>query len=223
MKTHLLLAVAILAIPGLASCGLFQPQIVEVPVTVMVEPTPAPRAETADTVGDTVLPSVDVLSSSAAVFPAGPNLWVDLRIQFADMPFGAAGHQIIWCLNTNQNATSGGPCGSDIPTGTDRRIVLSGVPNALTTKDGFEASLFACQHGSLDWATNTLRILTPLSSLSDDGHFSYAILSSSGDSSASDTAPDVINFRSSGGYLTSQVISQPLPFNNSVPLCGLQP
>ncbi len=223
MKTCLLLAVAILAILGLASCGLFQPQIVEVPVTVMVEPTPAPQVETADLAGDALLPGVDILSSSATVFPVGPSMWVDLRLQFAATPFGADGHQIIWCLNIDQNATSGGPCDPDTPTGADLRIVLTGIPNALTAKDGFEPSLFACQHGSFDWATNTLRILIPLSSLSDDGNFSYAVLSTSGDNSASDAPPDVINFRSSGGYFTSQVLSQPLPFNNGVPLCGLQP
>ncbi len=223
MKICLLLAVATLAILGLASCRLFQPQIVEVPVTVMIEPSPAPHVETTDTAGDTLLPSVDILSSSATVFPAGPNLWVDLRIQFADMPFGAAGHQIIWCLNTDQNATSGGSCDSDIPAGTDWRLVLNGAANALTTESGFESGLSACQHGSFDWTNNTLRILIPLSLLSDDGNFSYAALSTSGDNSASDAAPDVINFRSSGGYLTSQVLSQPLPFNNGVPLCGLQP
>ena len=227
MKAKHLIVPFILPTMALTACGLFQPQIVEVPVTVVVEPTRLPNTEAADLAGDALLPGVDILSSSATVFPSGPNLWVDLRLKFAAMPFGAEGHQIVWCLNTDQNAASGGACDSDTPVGTDWRLVLKGGRNALTTKDfSFDlvnrTGLFACHHGSFDWTTNTLRILLPLSLFSDNGNFNYAVLSASGNNSASDMAPDVINFSSSGGYFQSQVISQPLPFNNGVPLCGLQ-
>lgn len=215
---HLFALFALLAIV-LAAC---EPQLVEIPVTVVVGPTPIPDVKAADPGGDVLLPGVDILSSSATVFPDGPSMWVDLRLQFAATPFGAGQQQITWCLNTDQNAATGGDCNSDTPFGTDWRIVLKGSPNALITKDGFDPDPFACYRDSFDWTTNTLRMLIPLSQLSDDGNFNYAVLSASGDASASDMSPDVINFSSSGGYFKSQIIPRPLPFDNGVPLCGLQ-
>ena len=171
-----------------------------------------------DPAGDVPLPNADILSGSATV-AAG---MVDLRIQFAAPPFPTtATHHVTWCFDTDQDPSTGSACGSggDFQ-GADRGFTLFGGLGALSTCE-FSFSqgvpgLDASSHLWFDPATNTLRLLFPLSLLSDDGVFNYAVESAFGGSfGANERAPNSVSFGSPGGSFMSEAGESP-PFNGTL-------
>jgi hypothetical protein len=202
-----------------------RPQVVQVPVTVMVTPRlgdykvtaiPTPARPTP------LLSDDDVLSTSATVFWAGPGPWVDFRVQLTQPPFDMATHHFAWCLDIDQDATTGDPCGTNTSLGTDWGFTLRIGPDALLANNyllgGDRTGYNTCDFGAFDWTTNTLRMVFPLPVIADDDQFNYdvALSSSPGNSSAY-----FFNFGSPGSFSTSQIVENPLPFN-SVPLCALR-
>jgi hypothetical protein len=208
----------------------FTPVLLALVVVTAASPFRAAQAETGawtDPPGDVPLPNADVLSGSATV-AAG---MVDLRVQFAARPFPAtATHHITWCFDTDQDPSTGSACGSGELRGADVGFTLFGSLNALRTCE-FSFSqgvpgLDAASHLWFDPATNTLRMLFPLSLLSDDGVFNYTVESAFGGSfGANERAPNSVGFGSPGGFFKSEAGELP-PFNgilgclNQRPVCS---
>src|SRR5436309_7990042 len=129
-----------------------------------------------DPPGDVTLPDADIVSGSATV-SAG---MVDLRVRFLAPPFPTtATHMVTWCFDTDQNPATGAACGSGDLLGADRGLTLFGGLGALSTCvfsfGGNVPGLDASSQLWYDPATNTLRLLFPLSLLSDDGVFNYVV------------------------------------------------
>lgn len=199
-------------------------------LTVLATARPFAAAEAGpwtDPAGDVPLPNADIVSGSATV-SAG---MVDLRVQFAAPPFPTtATHHVTWCFDTDQDGTTGSACGSGALQGADRGFTLFGGLGALSTcVFGFSQGmpgLDASSHLWFDPATNTLRMLFPLSLLSDDGVFDYAVESAFGGSfGANERAPNSVGFGSPGGFFASDAGELP-PFDgtllcpNRQPLCS---
>jgi hypothetical protein len=189
--------------------------------------TKAEPAEWTDPAGDVTLPNADIVSGSATVSDG----MVDLRVRFAAPPFPTtATHYITWCFDTDHNAATGAGCGSGNLIGADKGFTLFASLGALSTCvfgwSGNVPGLNASSHLWFDPATNTVRLLFPLSLLSDDGVFNYLVESLFGGSfSANDRVPNAATFGSPGGFLRSDVAAL-LPFNgtlwcpNRPPVCS---
>ncbi len=179
----------------------------------------APGAWT-DPAGDVTLPNADIVSGSATV-SAG---LVDLRVQFSAPPFPTtATHHVSWCLDTDRSGATGAACGFSTFLGADRGFTLFGGLDALSTCDfslgGNVPGLDAFSQVWFDPATDTLRLVFPLSLVSKDAVFNYAVESAFGGSFGSnERAPDSVNFGSPGGFFTSDAGEMP-PFSGT-PLCG---
>jgi hypothetical protein len=197
--------------------------LVLVPATSPSSAAEAGSGAWTDPPGDVPLPNADILSGSATV-TAG---MVDLRVQFAARPFPTTPtHHISWCFDTDQDPSTGIACGSGGLKGADRGFTLFGALDALSKCEfGFSTGLpglSASAHLWFDPATNTLRMLFPLSLLSDDGVFNYAVVSAFGGSFGdNERAPNSVGFGSPGGSFTSGAGESP-PFSGTL-WCPNQP
>jgi len=188
------------------------PEDPEVPTGLWVDPA-----------GDVSLANADLVFGQAAV----SGEMVDLRARFLYPPFLNGDTQdITWCLDTDRNASTGSACGY---VGADRAFTLSGELGSLFggtfSFDGALASLDPCSVGSFDWDANMLRLVVPLSLLSDHASFNYVVTGTltgrdtyNNAQVYNDTAPDLINFKAISGSLTS-VAGIFAPFNGT-PLCS---
>jgi hypothetical protein len=178
----------------------------------------------ADPAGDGGPSHNDIVFGSATV--QGDTL--DLRVQFLDPPFSSCEetHDITWCFDVDQDASTGTTCGY---AGADLEFTLSGKRGALFggpfSFDGALAGLDPCSVGWYDWDTNTLRLVLPLSSLSNGSALDYALegvfRQKDTDQSLqvySDTAPDSVDFGAAGGFFSS-VEGRIGPFGG-MPLCS---
>jgi hypothetical protein len=183
----------------------------------------------ADPDGDGGPSNNDVVFGSATV----QGDVVDLRVQFLGPPFsscetadGTWCHNITWCFEVDQNTATGNACGY---AGADLEFTLSGKPGSLFggpfSFDGALAGLDPCSVGWYDWDTNTLRLVLPLSLLSDDSTLDYAVkgVFRQKDTNQSlqvynDTAPNSVDFRVAGGFFSS-VEKKIVPFGG-MPLCS---
>jgi len=129
-----------------------------------------------DPVGDDDDPGLDVVSVQA--FASGD--WVDVRVQFAGAP--EAPHLKV-CVNDDPSATL-----SCEVTGTGSPgLFLSDLDHGPSTADLFiyqdtfwlRTSFDPCEYVSVDFETNTLRLLVPREFLSSDPDLQIAIASSS--------------------------------------------
>ena len=173
-----------------------------------------------DPAGDVTLPNADILSGSATVFEGR----VDLRVQFSAHPFpSVATHVVSWCFDTDQDATTGDACGGSTFLGAERGFGIDS-PRGLETCDlglygGSVAHLLEASEIWFDATSNTLRLVFPLSLISGDPTFNYAVTSVFGGSfGANEFAPDSPNFASPGGFFTSDVGELP-PFGGTL-LCA---
>ena len=173
-----------------------------------------------DPTGDVTLANADIVSGSATV-SAG---MVDLRVQLAAPPFPtSATHFISWCFDTDRDVTTGDACGSGVFLGGERAFGIGNFPGSLETCDlnfaGNVPHLLEASEIWFDATSNTLRLVFPLSLISGDPTFNYAVSSVFGGSfGANEFAPDSPNFASPGGFFTSDVGELP-PFGGTL-LCA---
>ncbi len=177
----------------------------------------------ADPAGDGGPSNNDIVFGSAVI----QGEMVDLRVQFLAPPFSSCKtHEITWCLNVDQNVSTGTACGY---VGADLEFTLSGEMGSLFggpfSFDGALAGLDPCSVGWYDWDSNTLRLVLPLSSLSDASALDYAVEGvfeqkdvSNSIQVYSDTAPDSVDFGAVKGSFSS-VEEKFAPFG-SMPLCS---
>src|SRR5262245_23807473 len=167
-------------------------------------------ADWTDPQGDVSLPNADLISGSATI--VGDML--DLRVRFAAPPFpGTATSVVSWCLDTDQNASTGGACGYGTYLGADAWVqvdgrMLSTCNFVIGAGRGTGNSTVEFDHYEMFWydpATLTVRILVPLSVVSDTASpFNYAVEDSFGGSGgANGRAPTSPAFGSPGGFFTS--------------------
>jgi hypothetical protein len=177
----------------------------------------------ADPAGDVGPSNADIVFGSATVEEG----MVDLRVQFLDFPFSRCEtHDITWCFNVDQNASTGAACGY---AGADLEFTLSGELGSLFggpfSFGGALASLDPCYTGWFDWDTSTLRLVFPLSLLSSSSALGYTVegIFRQRDTSNiiqvySDTAPNSVDFGTAGGFFSS-IEKEFAPFSGT-PLCS---
>jgi hypothetical protein len=177
----------------------------------------------ADPTGDGGPSNNDIVFGSAII----QGEMVDFRVQFLAPPFSSCEtHEITWCLNVDQNASTGTACGY---VGADLEFTLSGEMGSLFggsfSFDGALAGLDPCSVGWYDWDSNTLRLVLPLSSLSDASALDYAVEGvfeqkdvSNTIQVYSDTAPDSVDFGAVKGSFSS-IEEKFAPFGG-MPLCS---
>lgn len=106
--------------------------------------------------------------------------------------------------------------------GADGGFTLDGGLGALSTCDfSIGSGSFELDPVSTLWydpATYTLRLLFPLSMISENEVFNYLVWSTAGGSGGTDQTPDSSNFRSAGHFFTSDVGDLP-PFGGAL-LCA---
>jgi hypothetical protein len=184
---------------------------------------PAPAGDWFDPQGDVTLPNADVVSGSATVFEGV----LDLRLRFAAPPFPeTTTTNIVWCFDTDRSASTGTACGSAAYIGADAWVHLDGRPGALSTcnfvlavSHGTAASTMELDHYSTFWydpETFTVRLLVPLSFISADPSFHYAVnVAFGGSFGANESAPDSPDFGVTGGFFSSDEGPLP-PFGGSL-------
>jgi len=209
---------------GAALLGIYDPnpQVVYVPVTVVIASPPViltPIATRFPRVAPASAPlDADILSTSATLFTTGLGQWVDFRVQFVASPFDDRTYRLAWCLDTDQNAATGDPCGPELGTewGFTFRIGHDAPGGNDYFTGGARLGFNPCDSSEFDWYTNTLRVIYPLSVLNGDNSFNYAVAASTG---ANNTAPYHFDFTAPGNFFLSQVVDHPLPFDG-IPLCA---
>jgi hypothetical protein len=170
----------------------------------------AAAAEWSDPEGDVASSRADIVAGSATGF----NGMADLRLRFAGPPFEA---NVGWVFDTDRN-----PATSSFPTniGADAALSIDGRFDALATcnfvmsvSHGLAVNTFEIDHYSAFWydpETYTVRVLVPLSLITDDPSFNYAVTASfSGSGGGNESAPDAPDFSVPGGFFTSE--EGPLP------------
>ncbi len=174
-----------------------------------------------DPAHDVSLPHADLTYGTAVVW----NDKVDIRLRFLDIPFMDDLPQTVsWCLNTDGDAGTGNVC--DQP-GADETFSLIGNFGALYgngfTFAGALSGLDPCSIGWYDWHSHTLRLVFPLSLISPNENFHYAVDSIFDDDSVlmHDWAPDVVDFSSSDGAYSSYLSATPPPPFSGMPLCSV--
>ena len=190
-----------------------------------VAATPASAGEWSDPQGDVTLPNADAISGSATVFEG----MVDLRVRFAAPPFlGPETTVIGWCFDTDQSVATGTTCGSRAHIGGEAAIDVDGRPGALSTCNfvlsvghGTGESSMELDHYSSLWYdpdTYTVRLLVPLSIISDGASFNYSVdVAFGGSFGANERAPDSPDFGAPGGFFSSD--GGPLPAFGGSLLC----
>ena len=186
---------------------------------------PASAGEWTDPQGDVTLPNADAISGSATVFEG----MVDLRVRFAAPPFPETATTVLgWCFDTDQDVATGTTCGSGVYIGGDAGVGVDGRPGALSTCNfvmavghGTAESNMELDHYSGLWydpATYTVRVLIPLSFITDDVAFRYAVTVDFGGSfGANERTPDSPDFGAPGGFFSSD--EGPFPSFGGSPLC----
>ncbi len=174
-----------------------------------------------DPAGDVALPHADLTFGTAVVW----NNKVDIRLRFLDIPFMDDLPQTIsWCLNTDADAGTGNAC--DQP-GADETFSLTGNFGALYGNgfsfDGALSSLNPCSVGWYDWDSHTLRLVFPLSFISPNETFDYAVDSMFDDEGVPthDWAPDIVDFSDPDGAYNSYLSASPPPPFSGTPLCSV--
>ena len=177
----------------------------------------------ADPIGDVETPNGDLAWGSATV----QDEIVDLRVQFLDHPFlTSEAHNITWCFNSDDNAATGSACGYN---GADTTFTLSGGTDSLfggpLTFDGALSALDPCSVGWYDWDSKTIRLMIPLSFLSNTNNVAFVLEGSFQQKNASnnfqtysDLVPDSPDFSVESNFFSS-VESSFAPFGG-VPLCS---
>jgi hypothetical protein len=172
------------------------------------QPTATLTSPWTDPSGDVTLANADIVAGTIVV--GGGT--VELRVQFAAPPFpSTATHFIDWCIDLDQNASTGDRCGAGQLIGADAAVDIQNVPGhpiqlTFFPPAGFGVELDPSEHLTVDAATNTVRVCFADSLLGHDAEFHYIVVSIFGGSGgANDFAPQTPGFGVSGNAFANEM------------------
>jgi hypothetical protein len=180
---------------------------------------PAQTWGTADPAGDVSLSNADVVRTAAAI----ENGKVDLRVQLCGVPFPfVATHFLDWCVELDNNMSTGGACGYGNLIGADTGLHISRGTNGVGYAGQIGgAPLDVCNDVTFDPLTNTLRVLFDASRIGSPISFNYVLTSTFGGSfGANEWLPQAPTFGTASGRLTTLTT---LPPFNGISLCAVRP
>lgn len=162
-----------------------------------------------DPLGDVVQPGADILGTCALV----DGDWVDLRIQFAGDPYVFATETITVLIDADSDPDTTHFSSPNLR-GVEAVLSVDGLPGydyatspfaSVLWGSGQAATNVGCESVDYDSANHVLRVRLPLSSIDDDGVFSFHLEASYGGSALDPAGQNYERMPETDTPLTSQI------------------